>query len=381
MSVSNGIITAPVSSSDVRTALGEDTYATDALCKSSNVNKWARYKPVRSTRTDIENQTQYEAMAAAMTVNWGFDRSSFISGTSIADLVAQAAAGGADWKYLPPTSTYRLGDFAGYNHNALPPCSLSLPSGTVLKGTSMQLVLNSSPRNGGLGLEDFKAAMGGDTVWNTMQWAVAFVRFRGTTSQQTSLELLGSVKNNINRSYTLSETGDYEAVIMATNAPVADAVGSNYFYMLMPGGYTSLKVIAAWLDFAVSSFRKVYNTTGTTLTQLQLTFQATNHTDEDMIIGVFIITKPKGAAISGTPSADGTYRVIALQTLSTTVSKSVNISATLGNRYEVACGYILNGEAHWYKVTGGGEVSQSEAWTVLSLLPSSGSGVSPSPNK
>lgn len=377
MSVSNGIITAPVDILDVHTALSEGTYALEELCKSGKINKWARYKPVRSTRNDINNQSQYETMASSALVNWGFDRSSFISGTSISALAAAAAAGKADWKYLPPTSDYRLGDFAGYNHNAEPPCSLSLPSGTVLVGTSLQLVLSSSARSGGLGLKDFMAAIGGQTAWNSMQWTLAIIRYRDTTSEQVSMTLLGSVNNNITRSYALSATGEYEVLVMITNAPTPNAVGGNYFYMLMPGGYSELKVIAAWLDFSVSSFKKVYNSTNITLTQLQLSFSTTNHADETVIIGVFIITKPKGAAIAGSPSADKNYSVLKSQTISATVTKSVSISAIVENRYEVACGYLINGVAHWYKVTGGGEVSESEAWTVLNLIPSAGSGVTP----
>lgn len=45
------------------------------------------------------------------------------------------------------------------------------------------------------------------------------------------------------------------------------------------------------------------------------------------------------------------------------------------------CGYILNGEAHWFKVSGGAEVSESEAWTNLGLASSSGTVIIPNTNK
>lgn len=383
MSVNGTTIVEPVSITDVRTVLGESAYDLASLCRSSRINKWARYKPVISSRTDITSRALYEQMASAVTVNWGFDKTGFISGTSISALVEQAIAGDADWHYDRPTSgVCRLGDFAGYNHAALPPCSLSLPTGTVLAGSGIPLSLSAAAKDGGLGLEDFKASIGGSTAWSSMQWAIALVQYRGTTSEKITMTLLGAVTANVNRSFVLSATGTFDIVVMITNATTPNQTGGAYYYMLIPGGYTSLKVITSWVDFAVSAFKKVYNSTNTTITQLQLTFQATNHTDETVVIGIFILAKPKGAGVD-IPSLkpDKSYSLLASQTISNTVTKSVSISVTSVNNYEVACGYLLNGEAHWYKVTGGGEVSQSEAWTVLSLLPSSGSGVSPSPNK
>lgn len=382
MSVNGTTIVEPVSITDVRTVLGESAYDLASLCRSTRINKWARYKPVISSRTDITSRALYEQMASAVTVNWGFDKTGFISGTSISALVEQAIAGDADWHYDRPTSgVCRLGDFAGYNHAALPPCSLSLPTGTVLAGSGIPLSLSAAAKDGGLGLEDFKASIGGSTAWSSMQWAIALVQYRNTTSEKITMTLLGPVTSNVNRSFALSATGTFDIVVMITNATTPNQTGGAYYYMLIPGGYTSLKVITSWVDFWRVSFQKGYNATGTILSQLKFSFGITNHSDQGIVVSVFIITRPKGAAISGTPSASGSYRVLASQTLTATATKAVNISVTAENSYEVACGYILSGTVHWYKVTGGGEVSQSQAWTVLGLIASAGSGVSPSPNK
>jgi hypothetical protein len=43
---SNGIISAPVSIDDVKTVLGVASNDLATLCKSSNINMWARFKPI-----------------------------------------------------------------------------------------------------------------------------------------------------------------------------------------------------------------------------------------------------------------------------------------------------------------------------------------------
>ena len=46
MSIINGIIQAPVSIADVKTALGETSNDLAALCRSDKINMWAKFKPV-----------------------------------------------------------------------------------------------------------------------------------------------------------------------------------------------------------------------------------------------------------------------------------------------------------------------------------------------
>lgn len=46
MSVNNGKITPPISIDDVKSVLGESSNDVATLCKSANINKWAKYKPM-----------------------------------------------------------------------------------------------------------------------------------------------------------------------------------------------------------------------------------------------------------------------------------------------------------------------------------------------
>ena len=57
-----GIITAPVSMNDIQRALGVASTDLGTLCSHANINKWAKYKPVRTpvidTVTGQWNRTQ-----------------------------------------------------------------------------------------------------------------------------------------------------------------------------------------------------------------------------------------------------------------------------------------------------------------------------------
>lgn len=142
----NGIISPPVlnnpSGGDIQAALGESSGAVDVLCKSNNINKWARYKPVRhSTKKPI---TQSERNSVA----WGLSVPYFTSEINEAVYNIMQAPSYADvgWGYLKPNggnnAPYRQSDFGktpndasqapwvgtmqGYNHQAKFPMEVSL---------------------------------------------------------------------------------------------------------------------------------------------------------------------------------------------------------------------------------------------------------------
>ncbi len=125
MAVSNGIITAPVSISDVRQALGVASNDLGTLCRSSKINKWAKWKPYRYPRLSTNE-------ADAQSVNYGLSQGYTIriddedieEPTQLpADKIIEV--GGLSASYNPPSggmnSPYRLTDFAGYNHNVTAP--------------------------------------------------------------------------------------------------------------------------------------------------------------------------------------------------------------------------------------------------------------------
>lgn len=132
MANSNGIITAPVSFADVNHVLGTSHTDLAALCKDEHINKFARYKPIRSSVIGLLTEANRRA------ANHGIQ----VPDTSISsqkNLTAIQDAAGNDWEYVKPnggsSSPYRLHDFGntvsltgeGYYHNAVPPIQVNYP--------------------------------------------------------------------------------------------------------------------------------------------------------------------------------------------------------------------------------------------------------------
>lgn len=115
MSVSNGIISAPVSIDDVNNVLGHGSTDLGTLCTSSKINKWSRYKPVQYSGLTTEgNSKWYRARDSKCGLTIPIT-------TSRTEIVNMYNNGTADWTYNPPTGgeyPFRLLDFDKYQHNA-----------------------------------------------------------------------------------------------------------------------------------------------------------------------------------------------------------------------------------------------------------------------
>ena len=119
MSYSNGKITAPVTVTDVQTALSSASKDVGALCSSTSVNVWAKYKPV-----------VLAGFVPLRTSDWWKGTSGkcgmlITTYTSLTSLFSALAGGTYEWGRESLTggsvSPYRLLDFDGYNHNAVNP--------------------------------------------------------------------------------------------------------------------------------------------------------------------------------------------------------------------------------------------------------------------
>ncbi len=165
MSVSNGIITAPVSIEDVKKVLGKSTNDLASLCTADNINKWSRMKPCRFnsvvkmvpyTETGVadnedpnkenivlSSQTYTEIKYGTMglifpkMVKWTeiVDGSSTDIDTPLGG--STSVSNDSQYKIDPPTGqqlengvkkyyAYRLADFSGYNHNVGVPIGMSV---------------------------------------------------------------------------------------------------------------------------------------------------------------------------------------------------------------------------------------------------------------
>lgn len=121
MSLANNKITAPVSVDDVKSLLGESSNDVATLCKSANINMWAKYKPTiyRAAFSDV----WYKGYDG----NYGITVPSYNTLKALYD--AYNISGDTEhnngYSYERPTgdanAPYRLGDFRGYNHKATSP--------------------------------------------------------------------------------------------------------------------------------------------------------------------------------------------------------------------------------------------------------------------
>lgn len=130
-----------ISTSVVGDAIGVSSHALSELCTSEKINKWSRWKPVRSSLITMTE----DGLAAA---NFGL---SIPDGST--DPITAAKQ---DYEYLKPTGTqespYRLGDFRNYDHIAEPVFSDGITSYTVDKRTDTSFTfmcdLKTAPKEG-----------------------------------------------------------------------------------------------------------------------------------------------------------------------------------------------------------------------------------------
>lgn len=144
MSVSNGKIIAPVSIEDVKTVLGETSNDLAILCKSENINKWAKYKPVVCSNAFDNKDGAGDDGAYGLSV-LPVDYSKIVSEYLNAESYYKynkRPTGGA-------SSPFRLGDFEGYNHKAIGAVSCPVTVERVYnEGTPNEIIIYESISDG-----------------------------------------------------------------------------------------------------------------------------------------------------------------------------------------------------------------------------------------
>ena len=183
MAYSNGIVTKPVNTSDVCSAIGADKHRIGYLCSHVNVNPHTRYKPVRSSKlSELTDRDRANA-------NWGYHippklRLDMVLKNMIreykgqtldSDVINYWTPTTADepyvyikhgWWYEKPqggaSSPYRLGDFNGYEHTVdyflgsnIGVDGKIVASGSVLAGLQGQIDINNPDDVGDTGFSDF----------------------------------------------------------------------------------------------------------------------------------------------------------------------------------------------------------------------------------
>ena len=135
MSHSNGIISGSVAQiADVKTVLGESVNTLSGLCKSTKINMWSKYKPVRyNSATPDRSGNWWKSNTQDCGINPYILR-------SVEDVVNHCNGTANGWTYATPTGgtyPYRLLDFNGYNHYASCPIWLIKISPTTVTNKSV----------------------------------------------------------------------------------------------------------------------------------------------------------------------------------------------------------------------------------------------------
>lgn len=115
MAHSNGRITAPVNTDDVKDTIGENSHDVGTLCLSNKINRWSKYKPVEYPSPDsVTNYWQGTDGKNGLHIDLNADN------TFTNDFVRSFYNNTDNWGYVHPQGFLRLSDFDGYNHNCIP---------------------------------------------------------------------------------------------------------------------------------------------------------------------------------------------------------------------------------------------------------------------
>lgn len=120
--------TTGISTSMVASAIGEGSNDVGTLCKSSKINKWSKYKPISLPYLNTDGLPNWykglDGKCGMAIPIYNSAGAITTQGTFLYDLKNHIV----NWVYNKPTggelSPYRLGDFRGYNHNAVHPISI-----------------------------------------------------------------------------------------------------------------------------------------------------------------------------------------------------------------------------------------------------------------
>ena len=153
MSHTSTTITAPVDVyGDIAYVLNESTGDVATLCKSNNIVKWAKYKPVEANVVGILSYDQRLRSNHGFNVSYGSPTDGGMCATTLSELFTKYGNNSGTWSYIKPSTWYRVLDFVppslsgtGYNAGALAPYTINPPSEhtSTVSTYTMSFTLNS----------------------------------------------------------------------------------------------------------------------------------------------------------------------------------------------------------------------------------------------
>lgn len=281
-----------ITTSMVGTALGSASRNVGALCKHSNVNRWSKWKPIRSSKLDGISLSDLQ------TANWGISAPSYSSLTSLFAAYHAIPAGEADWIYLKPrggvSEPYRIGDFRNYDHSA--PATVG---GTTIKS---KIFLQGSP--------SAKTASGSmmtaqpdpyyisydDLTWSYKYLGLAFFSTSNSLVYYYINPVSGARYVEFDANLAGIQQGMYRAILFLSSSPssASNIIGihgvANYYNLVDVSNIAvSVGIVADWIgDDQLRTVRVIMtyrnNTSGTiTLTNSELRLRYSNKDYNDIL--------------------------------------------------------------------------------------------------
>ena len=207
-------ITAPVGIADVQHALGDASTDVGSLCKSANINMWAKYKPVSkgiiNTYTQLNSDNTWKADTSLSDPWWtglnnryglGFttypiakENGAYNVAKALNSLAASINGGLNGWTYSKPSGSanypYRLIDFNGYFADAPNPIQSMDISQRDITATSTStweffMQYRESDRSKPITGRDFLIPE--DILGGSLYTSVAIFKFNTTTNKYEAM--------------------------------------------------------------------------------------------------------------------------------------------------------------------------------------------------
>lgn len=129
----NGVITAPVTTTDVSTVLQTSSHDVGTLCRHDNINMWSRFKPVTIPNPAPDRDTEWwRASDGSCNIILPEVKNIY---SQVVDTITEDGTNGYSYRKVGggATAPYRLADFNKYDHHASPPIARVVVPEKVLR--------------------------------------------------------------------------------------------------------------------------------------------------------------------------------------------------------------------------------------------------------
>ena len=163
MSVTDKIISAPGTGEDVQTVLNNQSNVGYDLMVDTNINKWAKYKPVQLNNNMVDDQLKSDKTWRDDSSWWkaqdGKCGLAYVTKSTAAAVKSAVDTKETIWSYIHPTGPMRWTDFIQYDHDAIPPVfNVGSTNARLAAGSTLDILIATSTSTGlNLRLSDFRA--------------------------------------------------------------------------------------------------------------------------------------------------------------------------------------------------------------------------------